>query len=101
MPIDTFPLIISFVWPICLEARNTYACGTMHTNRRDFPTNLKRMKLVQGEVRMWQSGKLVATMWKDKRVVSLLSTNAYPEPEITTVVQQVRGRRKCVVPPEA
>ena len=57
-----------------LESRNTYACGTVRTNRRDFPADLKRMKLVHGEVRTRQGGNLVATMWRDKRVVSLLST---------------------------
>ena len=40
-------------------------------------------------------------MWKDKRVVSLLSTNTPPEPEIHAVQQVVRGRSKWVVPAEA
>ena len=85
----------------CLQTRNTYACGTVRLNRKDFPADLKRMKLVRGEIRTRQSGNLVATMWKDKRVVSLLSTNTAPEPEINAVEQIVRGRRKRVVPPEA
>ena len=40
-------------------------------------------------------------MWRDKRVVSLLSTNTPPEPEIHAVQQVVRGRRKRVVPTES
>ena len=40
-------------------------------------------------------------MWKDERVVSLLSTNTPPEPEIHAVQQLVWGRRKWVVPAEA
>jgi len=70
-------------------------------NRKDFPGDLKQMKLVAGEVRTRQSGNLVATMWRDKHVVSLLSTNAPPEPEIHTVQQVVQGWRKQVVPAES
>ena len=83
-----------------LEERDTYACGTVRTNRKDFPADLKRIKLIRGEVRTRQSGNLVATMWRDKRVVSLLSSNTPPEPEIHAVQQVVRGRRKRVVPEE-
>ena len=84
-----------------LQSRNTYACGTARQNRKDFPADLKWMKLIAGEVRTRQSGNLVATMWRDKRVVSLLSTNTPPEPEIHAVQQVVRGQRKRVVPVES
>ena len=84
-----------------LQARNTYACGTVRTNRKDYPSDLRRMKLLRGEVRTRQIGNLVATMWRDKRVVSLLSTNTSPEPEIHAIRQVVRGRRKRVVPADA
>ena len=56
------------------------------------------MKLVRGEIRTRQSGNLVATMWRNKRVVSLLSTNTSPEPEIHAIQQVVRGCWKRVVP---
>ena len=39
-------------------------------------------------------------MWKDKHVVSLLSTNTPPEAEIHAE-QIVRGRRKQVVPADS
>ena len=84
-----------------LESRDTYACGTVRMNRRDFPADLKRMKLVRGEIRSRQRGNLVATMWKDKRVVTLLSTNTAPNPEILAVQERVNGRRKRVVPDNA
>ena len=77
------------------------ACGTVRINRRDFPADLKRAKLVRGEIRTRQCGNLVATMWRDKRVVSLLSTNTPPEAEIHAEQQIVRGRRKQVVPAES
>ena len=84
-----------------LESRDTYACGTVRINRRDFPADLKREKLVRGEIRTRQCGNLVATMWRDKRVVSLLSTNTPPEAEIHAEQQIVRGRRKQVVPTDS
>ena len=68
---------------------------------KDYPSDLRRMKLVRGEVRTRQIGNLVATMWRDKRVVSLLLTNTSPEPEIHTIRQVVRGRRKRVVSADA
>ena len=60
-----------------------------------------KMKLVTDEVRTRQSGNLVAIMWRDKRVVSLLLTNTPPEPEIHAVQQVVRGQRKQVMPAES
>ena len=78
-----------------------YACGTVRTNRKDFPSDLKRMKLVRGKIKTCQSGNFVATMWRDKHVVSLLSTNTSPEPEIHAIQQFVWGRWKRVVPADA
>ena len=80
-----------------LQSRNTYACDTVLQNRTDFPADLKRMKLVADEVRTRQGRNLVATMWRDKCVVCLLSTNTPPEPEI----HGVRARSKRVVPAES
>lgn len=71
-----------------LEARYMYACGTVCTNRRDYPSDLKRMKLAHGKVQTRQSANLDATMWGEKSVVSLLSTNTLPEPEIPVPVIQ-------------
>ena len=79
-----------------LESRDTYACGTVRINRRDFPTDLKQEKLIGGVICTPQCGKLVATMWKDRRVVSLLSTNAPPEAEIHVEQELVSGRKQVV-----
>ncbi|XP_068723649.1 piggyBac transposable element-derived protein 4-like [Montipora capricornis] len=85
-----------------LHERNSYACGTVRLHRRDLPADLKRMKLVSGEIRTRQSGNLVVTLWRDKRVVSMLSTNVPPENEIHAVQQRnMRGRMKRVVPDDA
>ena len=85
-----------------LHKRNSYACGTVRLHRRDLPADLKRIKLVGGEIRTRQSGNLVVTLWRDKRVVSMLSTNVQPETEIHAVQQRnMRGRMKRVVPDDA
>lgn len=37
-----------------LELRGTYTCSTVHTDRRDYPADLKHAKLVPGEIRTHQ-----------------------------------------------
>ena len=85
-----------------LHERNSYTCGTVRLHRHDLPADLKRMKLVSSEIQTHQSGNLVVTLWRDKRVVSMLSTNVLPETEIHAVQQtNMRGRMKRVVPDDA
>ena len=57
------------------------------------------MKLVSGEIQTCQTGDLAVTLWWDRHVVSMLSTNVLPETEIHAVQQtNIRGRMKRVVP---
>jgi len=49
----------------CLLAQNTYACGTIHCNRKDLPPCAKQ-KLKQGEIVTAQRGPVVFTKWHDK-----------------------------------
>ncbi|KAL9983136.1 hypothetical protein ACROYT_G005268 [Oculina patagonica] len=86
---------------LSLHTRNTYACSTACTNRRDFPADLKRTKLVHDEVRTRQSGNLVTTMWRDERVVSIMSTNTAPQPEITAVESACRRKKKASCPAQS
>lgn len=56
-----------------------YLCGTMHSNRTDFPADLKPNKqevraLRRGESVYQQQGNIVITVWKDKKLVSFIST---------------------------
>ena len=83
----------------CLAERKTYACRTCRANRKGFPQDLKKLKLVAGEVRTPQDGNLVATVWRDKREVSFLSTNVQLQVPIHAV-QQNAGRLKRIVPEE-
>ena len=65
-----------------LEDRKTYMCSTVRTNREGWPKDLRAApcgkKMKTGEVIFRQDGNLVATLWKDKRPVAVLSTNCTP-----------------------
>lgn len=60
-----------------LLENETYSCATVRANRKHWPKEF-RGKLSKGDCRMKQIGNLVATWWSDKRVISMLSTNASP-----------------------
>ena len=72
-----------------LKERGIYACGTVRQTSRGFTPALKlsgkwkreleRHGLFQrGDSGMVQNGNLTAMLWRDNRVVTLLSTNAQP-----------------------
>ena len=60
-----------------------YSCGTTRANRKDFPkelaaTNRDVKALRQGESIFRSKNNLVATAWKDKKVVHFLGTQSNP-----------------------
>ncbi|KAG5280755.1 hypothetical protein AALO_G00063680 [Alosa alosa] len=58
-----------------------YACGPTHPARRGYPDTLKPRnvgKLAPGEFYQCQHGNLVATVTRDAKVMSCLSTNSAP-----------------------
>ncbi|XP_033828376.1 piggyBac transposable element-derived protein 4-like [Periophthalmus magnuspinnatus] len=58
-----------------------YACGPTHPGRKGYPEVLRPRnvgKLSQGEFYQCQRGNLVATVTRDVKVVSCLSTNSAP-----------------------
>jgi len=61
-----------------LLAKNLYLCGTTCSNRTDFPSDLKPNKqlkaLRRGESIFRRKGNIVATVWKEKELVSFIST---------------------------
>ena len=71
--------------------------STIRSNRKgwpkDFNTAMKKMMKV-GDVHFRQDGNLVATVWKDQRVVAVPSTNAQPEMGIQD--RRAPGDRKQV-----
>ena len=62
---------------------NTYFCGTVRFNRRGFPSSLNPTQadvkaLRKGESKFCRRGKLVASVWKDTKLVHFLSTQSNP-----------------------
>lgn len=58
-----------------------YVCGTTQQNRKGFPDALKLKnvgKLAQGEFFQCQHGNILATVMRDTKVISCLSSNAAP-----------------------
>ena len=95
-----------------LKERGTYACGTMRQTSRGFPPALKvsgkgkreleRHGLFQrGDSEVVQNGDMTGILWKDNRVVTLLSTNAQPQNHSTVQCRQRDGSRRDVPCPEA
>ena len=72
-----FPLLVVY-----FAIKLTFA-GTIGSNRHDFPSSLQPNKaevkaLQKGESRFRRCGNLVATVWKDTKLVSFLSTRPNP-----------------------
>ena len=79
-----------------LLKNKTYACSTIRQNRKQFPADLKNIKLKRGEIRTRQCGNLCCLAWEDKRLVTILSTNSDPEPEVFGPLDLRTGKRKAV-----
>ena len=67
---------------------NTYFCGTVRFNRHGFPSSLKPTRadvkaLRKGESKFCRRGNLVASVWKDTKLVHFLSTQSNPVGEHT------------------
>ena len=78
-----------------------YSCPTARANREDFPKDLaannpcvKRLK--QGEALFRQENNAVATTWKDKKVVHLISieSNSSADCSHCEELQQEHGRHR-------
>ena len=74
-----------------LLAQDTYACGTVRSNRKHLPPCAKN-KLRQGEKVCAQRGKIIFTKWHDKRDISFLSTNVLPSEPSRLVPRKKNGR---------
>jgi hypothetical protein len=69
------------------------------TYRKYFPADLKKIKLKRGAMRTRQNENLVCLAWQDKRLVTILSTNVDPQPEVFGPLDKRTEKRK-VVPEE-
>ena len=59
-----------------LLKNKTYACGTVNTNRKGLPSEVKGKKVKPGHTAFYQKDELMLTVWKDKKQINILSTNA-------------------------
>ena len=79
-----------------------YACGTTRTSRREYPNSLKgKVRLQQGQQVFCQRGGLVATVWMDKKPVTMLSTLAQPHITHAARRKQKDGTHLSVVYPDS
>ena len=82
---------------------NTYACGTIRSNRKFFPQEIlpDANKMKRGEFRFRQSDDLVAVVWKDKKPVTMLSTLSCPDDTVTVNRRQKDGTALVVECPSS
>ena len=80
-----------------LLEKGTYACCTIRTNRKQYPTEISDevKKSSCGESVFRQCGNLVATAWKDK-VVNIASTLADPLDHTTVNRRQKDGTQLAI-----
>ena len=69
-----------------LGSHDLYGCGTTRPTRQGFPETLKKVSLNRGEHAFCQRGDLVASVWMDKKPVTMLSTLA--QADVTHTVQR-------------
>ena len=74
-----------------LLSQETFACGTIRTNRKKFPSEINKeaKKFSCGESVFRQCGNIVVSAWKDNKVVNVASTLAS-----ATEITSVRRRQK-------
>ena len=75
-----------------LEEKDTYMSSTIRLNRVGWPSELnaqRAKKMKAGNIHFLQDGNMVATPWKDKQPVAILSTNV--EPEMVKVERKAPG----------
>lgn len=84
----TFPLLLKQ-----LVDEKTNACGTVRMNRKYLPeVNTKQMKL--GDMKVFHTPKLCLILWKDKKVVSMLTTYQRPLMITTNKLNHRTGEQK-------
>lgn len=86
-----------------LYSNKTYACGTIRSNRKYFPKDLlsEANSMGRGKYVYRQCDNLVATVWKDKKPVTMLSTLSHPTNTVTFQRRKKDGTRIEVTCPSA
>ena len=84
-----------------LHSHQLYGCGTTRSSHCRFPQTLKEVSLERGETVYCQRGDLVASVWMDKKPVTVLSTLAQADVTHTAQRRQKDGTRDSVQCPDA
>lgn len=79
-----------------LLEKGFYPVGTVMKNRRNMPKRFKVVRLKRGEFVNRRKGKLLATRWKDKRDVFMLST--IHKAVMVDTEQEARGDHQTIKP---
>ena len=79
-----------------LLEHHIYGCGTTRSYHRGFPDTLKKVTLSRGEHAFCQRGNLVASVWMDKKQVTMLSTLSQADATHTAQRRQRDGSRESV-----
>ena len=84
-----------------LLQQSVYSCGTARPDRRDFPKDLRGLRLQRGQFQFCQKGSVVATVWRDKRDVVMISSMNTATATTTVERTQQDGSRINVTCPQA
>ncbi|XP_052682713.1 uncharacterized protein LOC128163207 [Crassostrea angulata] len=83
--------------------KRSHSTGTVINTRKGMPSSFKTTPIQKGEIRVKTRGGVMAILWADKRVVSLVTTTGSPrtlarliERHFPSVIPEGK-RKKCVV----
>ena len=75
-----------------------YACGTLRTNRKGFPSQLKtpaQKELKEwGESKTYKNGNLTVAVWQDNKHVTIIATKSDPTNTDTVTRKRKDGSRQ-------
>nr|XP_022294779.1 piggyBac transposable element-derived protein 2-like [Crassostrea virginica] len=77
-----------------------YCCGTVKSDSGGFPEELRCPNLRRGETLQMQHDQVIATAWKDKKMVHVLSTNCSPLGDGPVVCRKRGGNFQEVMCPD-
>ena len=82
-----------------------YGNGTVRTNRKGFPADLKILAKKglgeRGKSKTYQHGNLTATVWQDKKPVPVVATNSDPTLPTQVLRKNKDGSKSVVVCPQS
>ena len=82
-----------------------YACGTLRSNRKGFPDDLKPFlkanQQERGDSVVRQKGNITVSVWRDNKPVTVVATNSDPTKQETVLRKNKDGTSRVVSCPEA